>query len=179
MAFCLVTLCCFFASLGSFLFGYDSGVISSTLVQTDFQNRFNSPSDAATGGIVASYNGKLACTRSDPRNLLTGAPGGAIIGSVIVSYISDPWGRRTAIFIGGILATLGAALQAGATTVAMLIAGRVIAGMAVGLMSSVIPVYCVCFHSSFVLALFVRLSFRRVRFLRPGYAASWVPCNNG
>ncbi|KAB8072996.1 general substrate transporter [Aspergillus leporis] len=124
MAFCLVTLCCFFASLGSFLFGYDSGVISSTLVQTDFQNRFNSPSDAATGGIVASYNG------------------GAIIGSVIVSYISDPWGRRTAIFIGGILATLGAALQAGATTVAMLIAGRVIAGMAVGLMSSVIPVYC-------------------------------------
>ncbi|KAF7588167.1 hypothetical protein BBP40_006104 [Aspergillus hancockii] len=124
MAFYLVSLCCVFATLGSFLFGYDAGVISSTLDQTDFQSRFNNPSDAATGGIVASYNG------------------GAIIGSMIVSYISDPWGRRPAIFFGGILAALGAALQAGATTVAMLIAGRLIAGIAVGLMSSVTPVYC-------------------------------------
>lgn len=57
MAYYLVTLCCVFATLGSFLFGYDSGVISSTLDQEDFQNRFHHPSDAATGGIVASYNG--------------------------------------------------------------------------------------------------------------------------
>lgn len=49
------------------------------------------------------------------------------------------------MFFGGILAMLGGALQAGATTIAMLIAGRVIAGLAVGLMSSTVPVYCVCF----------------------------------
>lgn len=48
------------------------------------------------------------------------------------------------IFIGGLLATLGAALQGGAVTVAMLIAGRFIAGWAIGLMSATIPVYCVC-----------------------------------
>lgn len=47
------------------------------------------------------------------------------------------------IFIGGLLATLGAALQGGAVTVAMLIAGRFIAGWAIGLMSATIPVYCV------------------------------------
>ncbi|KAF5856497.1 hypothetical protein ETB97_007274 [Aspergillus alliaceus] len=124
MALYLVTLCCLFASLGSFLFGYDAGVISSTLDQQDFLTRFNHPSDAATGGIVASYNG------------------GAILGSVLVSYISDPFGRRAVILFGGLLAGLGAALQAGAVTVAMLIAGRLIAGLAVGLMSSIIPVYC-------------------------------------
>lgn len=47
------------------------------------------------------------------------------------------------MFIGGILAILGGALQAGAVTVAMLIAGRLIAGIAIGLMSATVPVYCV------------------------------------
>lgn len=57
MAFLLVTLCCAFAALGSFLFGYDMGVISSSIKQPDFLAHFNHPSDAATGGIVASYTG--------------------------------------------------------------------------------------------------------------------------
>ncbi|RAL15359.1 sugar porter family MFS transporter [Aspergillus homomorphus CBS 101889] len=120
----LVTTCCLFATLGSFLFGYDAGVISTVIDQETFKRRFHNPSDAATGGIVASYNG------------------GAIIGSLLVSYLSDPWGRRPVLFVGGLLATLGAALQAGAVNVAMLIAGRLIAGLSVGLMSSTIPVYC-------------------------------------
>ncbi|PYI33008.1 high-affinity hexose transporter [Aspergillus indologenus CBS 114.80] len=123
-AYLLVTACCLFATLGSFLFGYDSGVISTVIDQETFKHRFHRPSDAATGGIVASYNG------------------GAIIGSLLVSYLSDPWGRRPVLFVGGLLATLGAALQAGAVNVAMLIAGRLIAGLSVGLMSSIIPVYC-------------------------------------
>lgn len=63
---------------------------------------------------------------------------------MIVPYISDPWGRRLVLFVGGLLASLGAALQGGAVTVAMLIAGRFIAGLAIGLMSATIPVYCVC-----------------------------------
>lgn len=126
MAFLLVTLCCVFAALGSFLFGYDSGVISSSIEQDAFLDRFGSPtlSDAASGGIISSYTG------------------GAIIGSLLASHISDSWGRRMVIFIGGLLATLGGALQGGAITIAMLIAGRFIAGFAIGLMSATIPVYC-------------------------------------
>lgn len=65
------------------------------------------------------------------------------MGSLLAPYISDFKGRRMVIFIGGALATLGAALQGGAVTVAMLIAGRFIAGLAIGLMSATIPVYCV------------------------------------
>jgi hypothetical protein len=57
MTFLLVTLCCILATLGSFLFGYDSGVTGSTLEQEAFLQHFNHPSDAATGGIVSSYNG--------------------------------------------------------------------------------------------------------------------------
>lgn len=47
------------------------------------------------------------------------------------------------VFTGGLLATFGAALQGGAITIAMLIAGRFIAGIAIGQMSATIPVYCV------------------------------------
>lgn len=59
MSYILVTLCCTFAALGSFLFGYDSGVISSSIEQDAFLQYFGSPglSDAATGGIVSSYTG--------------------------------------------------------------------------------------------------------------------------
>ncbi|KAJ5386642.1 hypothetical protein N7509_009183 [Penicillium cosmopolitanum] len=126
MAFILVTLCCVFAAIGSFLFGYDSGVISSSIEQDAFLDRFGSPglSDAASGGIISSYTG------------------GAIVGSLLASHISDSWGRRMVISIGGLLATFGAALQGGAITIAMLIAGRFIAGFAIGLMSATIPVYC-------------------------------------
>ncbi|KAJ5918438.1 hypothetical protein N7466_010430 [Penicillium verhagenii] len=126
MAYVLVTLCCAFVALGSFLFGYDSGIISSSIAQNAFLNKFGSPalSDAASGGIISSYTG------------------GAIVGSLLAPYISDFSGRRMVIFIGGLLATLGAALQGGAVTIAMLIAGRFIAGLAIGLMSATIPVYC-------------------------------------
>ncbi|KAI3177018.1 hypothetical protein DTO027I6_1919 [Penicillium roqueforti] len=126
MTFYLVTFCCAFAALGSFLFGYDSGVISSSIEQEAFLRRFGSPalSDAVAGGIISSYTG------------------GAIVGSMLASYVSDYYGRRMVLFIGGLLATLGAGLQGGAVSIAMLIAGRCIAGLAIGQMSAIIPVYC-------------------------------------
>ncbi|CAI7580356.1 unnamed protein product [Penicillium glandicola] len=126
MTFYLVTFCCAFAALGSFLFGYDSGVISSSIEQEAFLRQFGSPtlSNATAGGIISSYTG------------------GAIVGSVLAPYVSDYYGRRMVLFIGGLLATLGAALQGGAVTIAMLIAGRCIAGLAIGQMSATIPVYC-------------------------------------
>ncbi|OJJ51676.1 hypothetical protein ASPZODRAFT_148918 [Penicilliopsis zonata CBS 506.65] len=117
---------CSFAALGSFLFGYDSGVIASTIAQKAFLARFGSPtlSDAVAGAIVSSYTG------------------GAILGSLSVSVLCDAYGRRAVICLGALLATLGAALQAGAASIAMLIVGRLLAGLAVGGMSTAIPVYC-------------------------------------
>lgn len=57
MRYILVTLCCTFAALGLFLFGYDSGVISSSIEQNAFLRYFGSPglSDTASTGIISSY----------------------------------------------------------------------------------------------------------------------------
>lgn len=68
--------------------------------------------------------------------------GGAIVGSLLLNLLSDRYGRRAAIFLGSILACVGCALQGGANTVATIIVGRAIAGLAVGLLSATIPNYC-------------------------------------
>ncbi|OQU96545.1 hypothetical protein CLAIMM_02613 [Cladophialophora immunda] len=122
----LVGFCCTFACLGAFLFGYDSGIISSSIAQTDFVNRFGNGTlaDNTAGGIVSSFTG------------------GAIISSLFLNVLSDKYGRRAAIFLGGVLACLGGALQGGANSVATIIVGRVIAGLAIGLLSATIPNYC-------------------------------------
>ena len=65
------------------------------------------------------------------------------MGSILAPYISDFYGRRMILFIGGLLAALVSGLQGGAVYIAMLIAGRSIAGLAIGKMSATIPVYCV------------------------------------
>src|SRR6266536_3469765 len=95
-----------FLAIGGFLFGYDSGIISSTVAQPFFIDYFNSPSNAEAGGIVSSFTG------------------GAIIGALSVSWLGDMLGRKKTVFTGACISVFGCALQAGAATVAMLIAVR-------------------------------------------------------
>ncbi|WYZ44520.1 hypothetical protein EsH8_VII_000956 [Colletotrichum jinshuiense] len=114
-----------FLAVGGFLFGYDSGIISSTLAQKQFIEYFGgSISDSETGGIVSSFTG------------------GAIVGCLVISFLADWVGRRLTVFIGSVIAVFGCALQAGSKTISMLIAGRFIAGIAVGILSAITPMYC-------------------------------------
>lgn len=122
----IVSFCCVFAALGSFLFGYDSGIIGSVIAIPAFEAHIGHGklSDNATGGIVSAYTG------------------GAIIGSLAVSLVADRFGRRMAIFVGSIFAALGGALQGGANNIASMVIGRLVAGFAIGMLSATIPNYC-------------------------------------
>lgn len=113
-----------FLAIGGFLFGYDSGIISSTIVQLFFEADMGTPTASQTGGIVSSFTG------------------GAILGALSIAWLADILGRKMTVFVGGSVAVLGCALQAGAVNIGMLIAGRFIAGIAVGLLSALVPMYC-------------------------------------
>lgn len=66
---------------------------------------------------------------------------GAFASSLIVGRVGDIIGRRKTILYGSMIFVVGGALQTFATSMAMLILGRIIAGVGVGALSTIVPVY--------------------------------------
>jgi MFS family permease len=68
--------------------------------------------------------------------------GGAVFGALFGGEIMDRIGRKPTVQFGAMVCLLGAILQAAAAAnLGMMLLGRIIAGMAVGLMSMAVPVY--------------------------------------
>jgi hypothetical protein len=112
-----------FVSLGVFLFGYDQGVMSGIITGPYFVNYFHKPSRAEVGTMVAILEV------------------GAFISSLTVGRIGDILGRRKTILYGSMIFVVGGALQTFATSMAMMMVGRIIAGLGVGMLSTIVPVY--------------------------------------
>jgi len=112
-----------FLAIGGFLFGYDSGIIGGVISFPQFIEYFNNPNSTVTGGIVSTFQG------------------GAVLGTIINMVIADRLGRKRTIAAGSIVSLIGCVLQAAAVNMAMLMVGRFIAGAAVGMLTSTIPMY--------------------------------------
>jgi len=67
--------------------------------------------------------------------------GGAFFGAMFAGPAGDYFGRRLTILIGSIIFILGGGLQTGAQSLEYLYAGRVIAGIGVGFLVMIIPLY--------------------------------------
>ncbi|RDW69183.1 putative MFS monosaccharide transporter [Aspergillus mulundensis] len=112
-----------FVSLGVFLFGYDQGVMSGIITGLYFKDYFNQPSRAEIGTVVAILEV------------------GAFISSLLVGKIGDVIGRRRTILYGSMVFFIGGAFQTFATGLPMMMVGRIIAGLGVGALSTIVPVY--------------------------------------
>lgn len=66
---------------------------------------------------------------------------GALISSLAVGKIGDVIGRRKTIRYGSAIFFVGGALQTCATNMPMMMLGRIIAGLGVGSLSTIVPVY--------------------------------------
>jgi sugar porter (SP) family MFS transporter len=71
----------------------------------------------------------------------SGVPLGAVGGALILGPLNEAVGRRMAIIVSLVLYTIGAALETGAINFGMMMAGRFILGMGVGLEGGTVPVY--------------------------------------
>lgn len=112
-----------FVSLGVFLFGYDQGVMSGIITGPYFKDYFHDPSRAEIGTMVAILEI------------------GAFISSLAVGRVGDIIGRRKTILYGSIIFFVGGALQSFSTNMPMMMLGRIIAGLGVGALSTIVPVY--------------------------------------
>jgi len=112
-----------FACIGGGLFGLDISSMSGVLNNEAYLEQFNFPDPTAQGGIVAAM------------------PAGSLIGALAVTQLADRIGRKKTIILSGLIWVIGSSLQSASISRDMLIVGRIISGISVGLASAVIPIY--------------------------------------
>ncbi|CAG7943108.1 unnamed protein product [Penicillium salamii] len=120
--------------MGSLLFGYDTGVMGSVLALSSFKKDFGLP--VGSSGFSDEKNAQIS---SNVVSLLTA---GCFFGSIGAAYMNDKLGRRYSLMILVVIFMVGAALQTAAHhEIGLIYGGRVIAGLGIGGMSAITPVY--------------------------------------
>lgn len=109
------------SSISGFMFGYDTGYISSALVNigTDLSNK------------VLTYGEKEFITSATSL--------GALIGAFIGGIYANLIGRKRVLLVSNVIFVVGTIIQLAATTVWTMIAGRFVLGLGVGIASLISP----------------------------------------
>ncbi|KAG9316785.1 general substrate transporter [Chiua virens] len=123
------------ASMGGFIFGYDTGQISDILLMDDFLLRFatcSTPGVASTCAFSTVREGLIVSLLS------IGTLAGALIGAPTADFL----GRRRAMTTECVVFIVGVIVQVASTTVWQQYAvGRLISGLGVGALSAAVPMY--------------------------------------
>jgi len=118
-----------FVAFGGVLFGYDTGTIGGILAMDYWKMEFSTSGDSI---ISASQTSLIVSILS----------AGEFFGALGAAFVADWLGRRWSLILSaGIVFNLGVILQTAATEQPMFIAGRFFAGLGVGLISALIPLY--------------------------------------
>ncbi|OJJ03846.1 hypothetical protein ASPVEDRAFT_762429 [Aspergillus versicolor CBS 583.65] len=114
-----------FSTLGGLLFGYDQGVISGVITMESFAALF--PRVFSDSGFKGWFVSTLLLA--------------AWLGSLINGPVADRLGRKLSINLAVVVFIIGSAIQCGAVNIPMLFVSRAIAGLAVGMLTMVVPLY--------------------------------------
>lgn len=101
-----------FGTIGGALFGFDISSMSAWIGADQYLDYFGSPNSNLQGGITASMSA------------------GSFAGAIAAGFISDSIGRRLSLMIASVVWIIGAAIQCSTHSIAQLVAGRVVSGLA-------------------------------------------------
>lgn len=108
------------AATGGLLFGFDTGVINVAL--PSLRQEFK-PSPDVEGWIVSAV---LA---------------GGMVGPFVSGPLTDILGRKRINLLASLIFVIGSIITAIAPTISLLIAGRLLLGLAIGIVASTVPLY--------------------------------------
>ncbi|GAA5995383.1 hypothetical protein JCM5350_006247 [Sporobolomyces pararoseus] len=116
-------VCTMGCGAGFYLFGYDQGIANALTQSPDFQSMLSKidKSDTALGAVLGTF-------------VL-----GAFVGCLGASVVGNRVGRRPFLIFASLFTLIGAAGQAGAVDLRMFITFRIINGIAVGILTSIVP----------------------------------------
>ncbi|KAK9241793.1 hypothetical protein V1506DRAFT_563433 [Lipomyces tetrasporus] len=105
------------------LWGFEIASVSGIIGTEQYQNYFGNPLGTRQGVITSSM------------------AGGSLVGALSSSFLGDRLSRKITMQIGAVLWCIGTVIQSASNGVPMLIVGRVIAGLCIGLTSALAPIY--------------------------------------
>jgi len=116
------------SAVGGFLFGYDTGVIAGAmpLIERDVEFWGEKDSDEATLWLSLITSMTVAF---------------AFIFSFVGGWVTERFGRKPAILVASVVFTIGSVVMAASPNKEVLLVGRIVVGMGIGMASMCIPVY--------------------------------------
>lgn len=127
-----ISIFCMLVAFGGFVFGFDTGTISGFVNMSDFKERFGELNSSGTyylsnvrvGLMVSIFN--VGCA----------------VGGIFLCKIADIYGRRIGLMFSMVIYVVGIVIQIASTTKwYQYFIGRLIAGLAVGTVSVISPLF--------------------------------------
>lgn len=118
------------------LYGYDTGYINGVKAMQNWLQTFGSPVPVSTANPFG-----YAITSSQESLIVSILSAGTFFGALIGAPVADILGRKWGIVFSTLIFSIGIAMQTASTAIPLFVAGRAIAGLGVGLISVLIPMY--------------------------------------
>jgi len=123
-----------FVACGGILFGYDTGTINGILAMRAFRNQFST-------GYIDPTDKEPNVSPTQSSQIVAILSAGTFFGALLAAPIGDKLGRRISLIIAVGIFAFGVLLQTVAMVIPVLISGRFFAGLGVGVISVLVPLY--------------------------------------
>ncbi|KAH8983128.1 general substrate transporter [Lactarius hatsudake] len=125
-----------FAAFGGVLFGYDTGTISGLQQMPDWLHTFGHPVP-----VSSTFPDGYGITSSQRSLIVSILSAGTFFGALLGAPFADTLGRKWGLIASCLVFSVGVAMQTAATAIPLFVVGRVWAGLGVGLVSTLVPMY--------------------------------------
>ncbi|KAF2494113.1 putative hexose transporter [Lophium mytilinum] len=121
-----------FASIGGILFGYDTASISGILTMNYWVDTMATTTDASGNPVITTTQTSLVVSILSV---------GTFVGALLAGPAGDCFGRRLGLVAACGVFITGVVLQTIAHALPLFVVGRVVAGLGVGIVSALVPLY--------------------------------------